>query len=72
MKDAVKQIMSEDLVDLLDDGFKDKLTSDLEKYLSTHNEEFKGPQGDVGPQGEQGPPGPTPTLPDFSNWQNIN
>lgn len=69
VKDAVKQIMSEDLVDLLDDGFKDKLTSDLEKYLSTHNEEFKGPQGDVGPQGEQGPPGPTPTLPDFSNWQ---
>lgn len=59
VKDAVKQIMSEDLVDLLDDGFKDKLTSDLEKYLSTHNEEFKGPQGDVGPQGEQGPPGPT-------------
>lgn len=49
--------MSEDLVDLLDDGFKDKLTSDLENYLSTHNEEFKGPQGlqgEVGPQGEQG------------------
>lgn len=69
VKDAVKQIMSEDLVDLLDDGFKDKLTSDLEKYLSTHNEEFKGPQGDVGPQGEQGPPGPPAILPDFSNWQ---
>ena len=75
IEDTVKQIMSEDLVDLLNDGFKDKLTGDLEKYLSTHNEEFKGPKGekgDVGPRGvkgEQGPPGETPTLPDFSNWQ---
>ncbi|WP_053037778.1 phage baseplate upper protein [Staphylococcus haemolyticus] len=75
VKDTVKQIMSEDLVDLLNDGFKDKLTGDLEKYLSTHNEEFKGlkgEKGDVGPRGvkgEQGPPGETPTLPNFSNWQ---
>ncbi|AFD22346.1 tail protein [Staphylococcus phage StB20] len=57
VKDTVKQIMSEDLVDLLNDGFKDKLTGDLENYLSTHNEEFKGPKGDKGPQGEQGPQG---------------
>lgn len=47
--------MSEDLVNLLNDGFKDKLTGDLENYLSTHSEEFKGPKGDEGPQGEQGP-----------------
>lgn len=29
----------------------------------------RGIQGEKGLQGEQGPPGPTPTLPDFSNWQ---
>ncbi|MCG1579522.1 BppU family phage baseplate upper protein [Staphylococcus epidermidis] len=57
VKDTVKQIMSEDLTALLNDGFKDKLTSDLENYLSTHNEEFKGPKGNEGPQGEQGPQG---------------
>ncbi|WP_223197228.1 MULTISPECIES: phage baseplate upper protein [unclassified Staphylococcus] len=58
VKDTVKQIISEDLTVLLNDGFKDELTSYLEKYLSTHNEEFKGPKGDEGPQGEQGPRGP--------------
>lgn len=108
VKDTVKQVMSEDLTELLDTEFKDKLTGDLQYYLSSHNEEFKGPKGDEGPQGEQGPqglqgevgpqgaqgiagekgdvgpkgdkgdkglqgeqgpPGKTPTLPDFSNWQ---
>lgn len=57
VKDTVKQIMSEDLTDLLDTEFKDKLTGDLQYYLSSHNEEFKGPKGDEGPQGEQGPQG---------------
>lgn len=66
VKDTVKQIMSEDLTDLLDTEFKDKLTGDLQYYLSSHNEEFKGPkgeqgaqglQGEVGPQGAQGIPG---------------
>lgn len=60
VKDTVKQIMSEDLVDLLNDGFKDKLTSDLENYLSTHNKEFKGPKGDkgdTGPKGDKGEKG---------------
>jgi len=57
VKDTVKQIMSEDLTELLDTEFKDKLTGDLQYYLSSHNEEFKGPKGDEGPQGEQGPQG---------------
>lgn len=57
VKDTVKQIMSEDLTDLLDTEFKDKLTGDLQYYLSSHNEEFKGPKGDEGPQGEQGAQG---------------
>lgn len=57
VKDTVKQIMSEDLTELLDTEFKDKLTGDLQYYLSSHNEEFKGSKGDEGPQGEQGPQG---------------
>lgn len=57
VKDTVKQIMSEDLTELLDTEFKDKLTDDLENYVLSHNEEFKGPKGDEGPQGEQGPQG---------------
>lgn len=59
VKDTVKQIMSEDLTELLDTEFKDKLTDDLENYVLSHNEEFKGPKGDEGPQGEQGPQGLT-------------
>ncbi|MGZ9607096.1 phage baseplate upper protein [Staphylococcus epidermidis] len=46
VKDTVKQIMSEDLVNLLNDGFKDKLTDDLESYISLHSEEFKGEKGE--------------------------
>lgn len=60
VKDTVKQIMSEDLTDLLDTEFKDKLTDDLESYISLHSEEFKGEKGDTGeqgPRGEQGPQG---------------
>lgn len=60
VKDTIKQIMSEDLVNLLNDGFKDKLTDDLESYISLHSEEFKGEKGDTGeqgPRGEQGPQG---------------
>lgn len=57
VKDTVKQVMSEDLTELLDTEFKDKLTGDLQYYLSSHNEEFKGPKGDEGSQGEQGPQG---------------
>ncbi|MCC3755487.1 BppU family phage baseplate upper protein [Staphylococcus capitis] len=63
VKDTVKQIMSEDLTELLDTEFKDKLTDDLENYVLSHNEEFKGEKGDKGdvgergPKGEQGPPG---------------
>ncbi|WP_145463497.1 BppU family phage baseplate upper protein [Staphylococcus epidermidis] len=57
VKDTVKQIMSEDLTDLLDTEFKDKLTDDLENYVLSHNEEFKGEKGDKGDVGERGPKG---------------
>lgn len=57
VKDTVKQIMSEDLTELLDTEFKDKLTDDLENYVLSHNEEFKGEKGDKGDVGERGPKG---------------
>lgn len=59
VKDTVKQIMSEDLTELLDTEFKDKLTDDLENYVLSHNEEFKGEKGDKGDVGERGPKGDT-------------
>ncbi|OFO70704.1 MULTISPECIES: BppU family phage baseplate upper protein [Staphylococcus] len=77
VESTVKQIMSEDLVNLLNDGFKDKLTGDLENYLSTHSEEFKGPKGDEGPQGlqgEQGLPGKDGSTISYTDtgWQLLS
>lgn len=57
VKDTVKQILSEDLTTLLDDNFKTKLTNDLENYVTSHSEEFKGEKGDKGDTGERGPKG---------------
>ncbi|MFT4528624.1 BppU family phage baseplate upper protein [Staphylococcus haemolyticus] len=57
VKDTVKQILSEDLTTLLDDNFKTKLTNDLENYVSSHSEEFKGEKGDKGDTGDRGPKG---------------
>ncbi|WP_145425958.1 BppU family phage baseplate upper protein [Staphylococcus haemolyticus] len=51
VKDTVKQILSEDLTTLLDDNFKTKLTNDLENYVTSHSEEFKGEEGDKGDDG---------------------
>ncbi|WP_239702992.1 MULTISPECIES: BppU family phage baseplate upper protein [unclassified Mammaliicoccus] len=67
--DSVRRIIQENAFELLGDGFKDDVTSDLQNYVSTNNELFKGPQGDVGPQGPPGKDGVSPELPDMSNWQ---
>ena len=58
VKDTVKRVISEDLTEVLDDGFKEKLTDDLKSYVSTNKDEFKGEKGDVGPQGAIGLTGP--------------
>lgn len=47
VKNTVKQIISEDLTNVLDDGFKDKLTKDLQIYLATNKTDFKGDKGDT-------------------------
>lgn len=68
VKDTVKRIISEDLTNVLDDGFKDKLTKDLQTYLTINKTNFKGDKGDVGatgltgPQGIQGPKGETGSV----------
>lgn len=54
VEDTVKRIMSDDLTELLDNGFKTELTTDLQNYISENSEQFKGPQGERGLQGEQG------------------
>lgn len=74
VESTVKQIMSEDLTDLLNSGFTEKLTNDLENYLSTHNDEFKGDKGDVGERGPQGPPGKDGSTISYTdtNWQSLS
>lgn len=71
VKDTVKRIISEDLTNVLDEGFKDKLTKDLQTYLTTNKTNFKGDKGDkgdvgatglTGPQGLQGPKGDTGSV----------
>lgn len=57
VKDTVREIISEDSTRILDDDFKNKLINDVELYLSTHSEEFKGPKGEIGAIGPQGPKG---------------
>lgn len=84
VEDTVKRIMSDDLTELLDNGFKTELTTDLQNYISDNSEQFKGPRGEKGETGEQGVEGKqgipgerglpgvdgkSPSLPDFSNWQ---
>lgn len=86
VESTVKQIMSEDLTDLLNGGFTEKLTNDLENYLSTHNDEFKGDKGekgekgdkgdkgDVGERGPQGQPGKDGSTISYTDtsWQSLS
>ena len=52
--DAVRRIIQENAIELLGDGFKDEVSVELQNYVSTNNELFKGPKGDTGSQGPQG------------------
>lgn len=58
VKDTVKRIISEDLTNVLDEGFKDKLTKDLQTYLTINKTNFKGDKGDKGDVGATGLTGP--------------
>ena len=56
--DSVRRIIQENAIELLGDGFKDEVSVELQNYVSTNNELFKGPKGDKGDEGKQGQRGP--------------
>ncbi|KKI54718.1 protein of unknown function [Staphylococcus pasteuri] len=72
VKDTVKRIISEDLTEVLDNGFKEKLTDDIKDYVSTNKDEFKGEKGDVGPQGDIGLTGPQGIQGPKGDTGNVN
>lgn len=66
--DAIRRIIQESTLSLLDDTFKADVNEALKAYVMANPNEFKGPKGDqgeqgiqgvVGPQGVRGIPGPT-------------
>ena len=55
--DAVRRIVKENAMELLGEGFKDDVSIELQNYVTSNTELFKGPKGDKGDQGPQGPRG---------------
>ncbi len=55
--DAVRRIIQENAIDLLGEGFEERLNEDVFTHLDNNPELFKAPQGDVGPQGIKGDKG---------------
>lgn len=55
--DAVRRIIQENAIDLLGEGFEERLNEDVFTHLDNNPELFKGPQGDIGPQGVKGDKG---------------
>ncbi|GAB0214910.1 BppU family phage baseplate upper protein [Staphylococcus pseudintermedius] len=56
--DAIKRILKDSAVDLLNTEFKEKLNSDVHAYIERNEERFKGPKGDAGEKGQRGLTGP--------------
>lgn len=56
--DSVRRIIQENAIELLGEGFKDDVSIELQNYVTTNTELFKGPKGDMGQQGLIGPKGP--------------
>ena len=52
--DAVRRIVKENAIELLGEGFKDDVSIELQNYVTSNTELFKGPKGDKGDQGPQG------------------
>ena len=55
--DAVRRIIQENAIDLLGEGFEERLNEDVFTHLDNNPEQFKGPKGDIGPQGVKGDKG---------------
>ena len=52
--DSVRRIIEENAIELLGEGFKDDVSIELQNYVTSNTELFKGPKGDKGDQGPQG------------------
>ena len=57
--DAVRRIAKENAIEILGDGFEQRLNTDVINHLDSNPELFKGDKGDIGPQGIQGIKGDT-------------
>src|SRR5699024_6587027 len=55
--DSVRRIIQENAIELLGEGFKDDVSIELQNYVTSNTELFKGPKGDEGKQGQRGPQG---------------
>lgn len=56
--DAIRRIIKESTLSLLDDTFKADVNKALKAYVMANPDVFKGPKGDTGEQGPQGFVGP--------------
>ncbi|RIN80253.1 phage baseplate upper protein [Mammaliicoccus sciuri] len=56
--DSVRRIIQENAIELLGEGFKDEVSIELQNYVTSNTELFKGPKGDNGEQGLRGIQGP--------------
>src|SRR5699024_8116613 len=52
--ESVRRIIQENAIELLGEGFKDDVSIELQNYVTSNTELFKGPKGDKGDQGPQG------------------
>lgn len=55
--DSVRRIIQENAIELLGEGFKDDVSIELQNYVTSNTDLFKGPKGDEGKQGQRGPQG---------------
>lgn len=56
--DAVRRIVKENAIEILGDGFEQRLNTDVINHLDSNPESFKGAKGDKGDIGVRGPQGP--------------
>ena len=55
--DAIRRIVKENAIEILGDGFEERLNTDVTNHLDSNTELFKGDKGDKGDVGPQGPRG---------------
>lgn len=72
--DAIRRIIKESTLTLLDDTFKSDVNEALKAYVMANPDVFKGPKGDTGEQGPQGfvgPQGPKGDAGESFSYSNL-